>query len=187
MKVIAIVLSVFLITACGSTPSWEGMSQSEIAQWKSLGASVEEVDRYNKSGLTQTLVKAWHEAGIKDQLEVLDWHKLKFTPQSAKSWKDIGVNVEDVSAYTNADLSQPDVKSWQEYGFIAQQQILNWSKVGFTPELAKSWVDLGFSLEQASAWASKKFTAEEAKQWIDSGFALADAVMNREKGLEPVQ
>lgn len=123
-----------MLGACASTPTWEGMSESEIAAWKAMDLTAESAQKFSRAG-----------------------------------------------------LSSDDVAAWREAGLTGTDAILAWSKTGWKPESAASWLERDFDLETASEWAKERFTAEEASVWMKSGFDLDQAMDNREKGLTPVR
>ena len=91
MKIfIAAVMSVMLF-ACASSPTWEGMSEDDIAQWKANGFDARSAQVWHRGGFNAIQSKAWMEAKF-DVDSAKDWSEEKF---SAANWSQSGFELDD--------------------------------------------------------------------------------------------
>jgi len=111
-----------LLAACSSTPTWKGMSENEIAAWRTMGVEAAEAQTYRKAGLDYSAIEAWRGAGLSNSEAILDWHKAGWTPETAKPWLNARFDLESA---------------------------IEWQKEKFTATQARKWVDGGFSLRKA--------------------------------------
>ncbi|MEM8563226.1 MAG: hypothetical protein AAGF57_13365 [Pseudomonadota bacterium] len=94
LKIIAVVFVSLIIGACSSTPTWEGMSQTEIAQWKQAGFDPGTAQSWSKKGFTAADASSWRNGGF-DLDKATDWKEEKFTADEAKAWKAGGFNLDE--------------------------------------------------------------------------------------------
>lgn len=132
MKNVWILLTIIVLTACASAPSWKNMSESEISDWKSIDVSVEQVGKYVKAGLSQPQVKAWIDSGFTEQDSIIAWSQAKFKPKSAKEWRDINLTLETASKWQLQKFSPAEAQSWMNGGFNLDDAVTNRSK-GLSP------------------------------------------------------
>ena len=115
-------LVVLLLSACASTPTWEGMSEDEISGWRGMNIEAAEAQAYRKAGLDRDAVAEWRQVGLVASDRILAWNESGWTPDSAAPWLQQKFDLD--SAVT-------------------------WAKEKFTADQARDWVDAGFSLEEA--------------------------------------
>ena len=117
MKNIVILLFAIILTSCASTPSWKGMSESEIAAWKEMGVSVEQVGAYVKAGLSHPQVQDWISNEFKDQKSIIEWASANFKPEQAAQWRDVNFNLNDAIAWAAKKFSPQEASEWRKSGF----------------------------------------------------------------------
>lgn len=127
-----IFIIVAILSACASAPSWEGMSESEISEWKNIGVTVEEVSKYAKAGLDATEVKSWLDNKFTQQSDILAWAGAKFTADSAMAWRDVKFTLEDAIAWSKNKFSPQEAMEWKKANFTLSEAESNRSK-GLTP------------------------------------------------------
>ena len=103
------------------------------------------------------------------------------------TWRSLGVEAGDAQAYKKAGLDGDDVEAWNAAGLAGRDEILAWTRSGWTPATAQPWLEQQFDLDTAVAWYKEKFTASQARNWVEGGFSLREAIDNRSKGLAPVK
>lgn len=94
LKIIAVIFVSIVMSACSSTPTWEGMSQTEISQWKQAGFDPGAAQSWSKKGFTAADASAWRNGGF-DLDKATDWKDEKFTADEAMSWKAGGFNLNE--------------------------------------------------------------------------------------------
>jgi len=135
-----------LITSFYLSEAWKGISVDEEEEWR----------RYGFTSLSDVLkwwgyfdpkdAAEWRKAGFKDGKEAREWYKaldvdekISVKPWEAKSWKNLGFDLETAAA---------------------------WNKAGFSPSRAKEWISLGVSKTTATALEKRKMTPEMYKLGI---------------------
>ena len=81
-----VILSAIILAGCASTPTWEGMSENEIAAWRSLDIEAAEAQGYRKAGLGTDDIEAWRSAGLSASESILAWHEAGWSPTTAEPW-----------------------------------------------------------------------------------------------------
>lgn len=110
------------------------------------------------SGLNQSEIDEWREAGFVDVNKALRWKAADFKPPGAVIWKNDGFGPEEAGA-------------WKGAGF-------------FTGE-ARIWGKNGFSAIEAKEWKDHGFYYAEAGEWKTAGAAPAEAAARKKKGERP--
>jgi hypothetical protein len=77
--------SLLLLAGC-STPTWEGMSENEIAAWKDIGFDAAVAQEWVEDGFTPEMASGWVKANFSRE-DAKDWSEEKFTAEQAVSWK----------------------------------------------------------------------------------------------------
>lgn len=85
--------AVSILAACSSTPTWEGMSQTDIAGWKDLGLNAEMAQKYVKNGFDLATATPWVNANI-DPKTAAEWTRFKFSAEEAVAWIGGGFDLE---------------------------------------------------------------------------------------------
>jgi len=93
---------------------------------------------------------------------VLIWRALGLTPDDAASYKDSGLKISRVAV--TLPVEAPDLLDRQPPRSY-EDEAHEWSKAGFTPAIAKRWVELRFSLRAAEAWSRNGVAQGEAASW----------------------
>ncbi|MFD2167877.1 hypothetical protein ACFSJY_16610 [Thalassotalea euphylliae] len=128
MKKLGIIAFSVMLAACASAPSWKGMSESEIAAWKDMGVTVEQVGAYVKAGLSHPQVQEWLTNGFTEQKSILAWSGANFKPEQAASWRDVNFNLEDAMAWAAEKFTPADAKAWRDGGFELEDALDNREK-----------------------------------------------------------
>jgi hypothetical protein len=89
-----ILSSVLVLTGCGSTPTWEGMSQTDISEWKALGLDAAASQDWTEAGISAEDAAKWLAANF-DLEEAADWAAQAFTAAEAADWKIGGFDLKD--------------------------------------------------------------------------------------------
>ncbi|OUS32723.1 hypothetical protein A9Q98_00970 [Thalassotalea sp. 42_200_T64] len=132
MRKFLILFFMVLLSACASAPSWEGMSESEISNWKDIGVTVDQVDTYVEAGMKPEQVKVWFEQGFNNANEIIPWASNKFTPEDAAGWKASGLSVEGAFQWASNKFSYSEAKMWRDENFELDDAIDNRAK-GLSP------------------------------------------------------
>ena len=128
MKKLGVIFCALVLTACASAPSWKGMSESEIAAWKEMGVTVEQVGAYVKAGLTHPQVQEWLANGFSEQKDIINWASANFTPEQAASWRDVNFNLNDAIAWAAEKFMPQEASDWRKSGFDLRDAISNREK-----------------------------------------------------------
>ena len=131
-KVLPVLLSALLLAACSSTPTWEGMSETEISDWKALSVDVASAQEFREAGLKPSDVDAWQQAGLRGTGAILDWRKTGFSPTTAQPWVARGVGLETATTWAKEKFTAEEATVWNEAGFSLKEAIDNREK-GLTP------------------------------------------------------
>jgi hypothetical protein len=89
-----ILSSVLVLTGCGSTPTWEGMSQTDISEWKALGLDAAASQDWKEAGISAADATNWIAAKF-DLKEASKWAAEAFTAAEAADWKIGGFDLKD--------------------------------------------------------------------------------------------
>lgn len=127
----AVFAAVFL-TACASAPTWEGLSEAEIGDWKTLGINAEQAQTYHKATLDPAAVKQWQDNNIGSLDDILRWHGDGFAPDEAKGWVEAGFATEEATDWKASSFSSTDAGAWKTGGFSLKDATKNRDK-GLTP------------------------------------------------------
>ena len=117
-----LILATAILAGCASAPTWEGMSENEIAAWRSMNIEAAEAQAYREAGLDTAEIEAWREAGLPGREAILAWNDEGWTAATAEPW-----------LKTQFDL----------------ETATDWAEKKFTADQARAWVDAGFSLKEA--------------------------------------
>ncbi|MEE4300398.1 MAG: hypothetical protein V2J24_13230 [Pseudomonadales bacterium] len=121
-KTLIAVTLTFLLAACSSTPTWEGMSEAEIASWQRQGVAADWAQTLSAAGVDASGYESWTDAGIASGEAILLWLGEGFAADAAGAWNAAGFEAR-----------------------TARQ----WSEKAFTAEQAKRWMTAGFDLRDA--------------------------------------
>ncbi|MEH6558906.1 MAG: hypothetical protein V7459_11470 [Oceanicoccus sp.] len=89
-----ILSSVLVLSGCGSTPTWEGMSQTDISEWKELGLDAAASQGWKEAGISAADAADWIAAKF-DLEEASEWASEAFTAAEAADWKIGGFDLKD--------------------------------------------------------------------------------------------
>lgn len=122
-----------MISACSTpAPTWSGISETEIANWKGLNIGPGDAQTYRKEGLVPEAVQQWQENNFNSVDAVLTWHKSGFAPAEAKGWVTGGFSNEAAQEWKEKAFSSEDASQWKQSGFELDAAIDNRDK-GLTP------------------------------------------------------
>jgi len=93
-----------LLVACSSTPTWEGMSEREIADWKGIGFDAGAAQSWGKKGFNAESANAWNTAGF-DLESATRWSSKQFSAEEAGSWRAGGFDLDDSVKNRNKGLT----------------------------------------------------------------------------------
>lgn len=83
-------------------------------------------------------------------------------------------------------ISSPEAE-WEEHGFDNPFQLQAWRKSGLTPSAAARWRDASFTPTQAANWSTQIESPEVARLWLDAGFTDAKVARQWHRGgFDPV-
>ena len=129
---LGLVLAAMLLSACASTPTWEGMSETEIADWKELHVGPGDAQAYREAGLETKAVSQWMDNGFKSAKAVLAWQKAGFTAAKAGAWNSKGFSLDQAVEWKQESFSPDEANEWKTAGFNLQDSIDS-RKKGLTP------------------------------------------------------
>ncbi len=132
MRKIAFICFTLFLVACSSTPSWKGMSESEISSWKNIGVTVEQVAVYTKAKMSPDQVNEWFEQGFTNSKEIIAWASSNFSAEDASGWKSSGFNMEDAIDWAENKFTFAEAKEWRDAKFDLDDAISNRAK-GLSP------------------------------------------------------
>lgn len=89
-----IMAALLLMLAGCMAPTWEGMSEGEIADWKGLGFDAAVAHEWTDDGFTPATASGWVKAKFSRD-EAKDWSEEKFTAEQAVSWKQADFSLKD--------------------------------------------------------------------------------------------
>ena len=98
MKIATLIFTLLLIVGC-SSPTWENMAESEIADWKEQGVSIEVANTLVENKITAAAYADWKAEGIDKPEAVIAWSKKKFAPVEAASWINSKFSLSDAVEY----------------------------------------------------------------------------------------
>ncbi|MGL5667944.1 MAG: hypothetical protein ACRDD9_17630 [Shewanella sp.] len=81
-----------------------------------------------------------------------------FPHQEAQAWQGIGVSAYDAQKFRSTGYTPTDVKSWVQAGMKSPDEIVAWSRAGFTAQEASRWIAKGFTLEKALEYKRQGLT-----------------------------
>jgi hypothetical protein len=82
----AILAASLLILAGCATTTWDDMSESEIAIWKSGGFNPATAQEWEKDGFTAEQAGGWSKAQFTNN-DAKKWAKENFSPEEALTWR----------------------------------------------------------------------------------------------------
>lgn len=92
-----LVFSLFLaLVGCGSTPTWEGMAESEISQWRAIGFDAGQAQKWSNKGFNPEQAGGWKTVGF-DLETATKWGGKSYSSADAKRWVDAGFNLDDAN------------------------------------------------------------------------------------------
>ena len=77
--------SLLILAGC-SSPTWEDMSEREIAGWKDVGFGPAVAQEWMEDGFTPETADGWVKAGFSRE-DAKDWSEEKFTAENAAEWR----------------------------------------------------------------------------------------------------
>ncbi len=133
VKRIVSALGLLLVVAgCASTPTWEGMSESQIAAWRDIGVEAEWAQKFTKAGLSSSDVAAWRAAGISEGEAILDWAQEGFSAQEGGEWVKDGFDLETAADWREENFSASEAKAWRDADFSLRSAVSE-RKKGLSP------------------------------------------------------
>lgn len=108
MKKLFAGLLVLFVVGCASAPSWEGMSEREISQWKSIGFDATQAQNWRVRGFDATEANGWVQANFSLDTATI-WAKESFNVEEAQVWSEAGFEIED--AVTNRSKGLTPVRA----------------------------------------------------------------------------
>ncbi|MCL1046295.1 hypothetical protein L2737_13335 [Shewanella electrodiphila] len=94
MNKLIVILVACLLYGCASAPTWKGMSERDIAEWKAIGFDAAQAQTWSKKGFNAEQSQLWSKASF-DVESAMDWSKEKFNPEEAATWKQAGFKLDD--------------------------------------------------------------------------------------------
>jgi hypothetical protein len=119
---------VLAVIACASTPTWKGMSESDIASWQQLGINAEGAHEFQKAGLTPKDVEGWYAAGVKTSEQILEWHGKGFGSSEAAEWIQQQFSSKDAVSWKKENFTAAQAGKWKAGGFDLDDAIENREK-----------------------------------------------------------
>ena len=113
---ILLILAAFL-TACGSTPTWDGYSPAEAEKLQALGLSAGEASQYREMGFTSDTIQRWFDGGFRRRDNITAWHDAGFNATEAGEWHAIGFGLKDSHTWRGENFSAEEAQDWHEKGF----------------------------------------------------------------------
>jgi hypothetical protein len=115
-KVLCLILFPLMLSACGSTPSWDGYSPAEATALQGMGISAEEAKRYQAMGFNSFTIQQWFDEGIPAQQNITAWHDEGFNAQDAGGWHAAGFTLRDADDWRGANFNAANAKKYKEQG-----------------------------------------------------------------------
>jgi hypothetical protein len=106
-KLLSGLLALFLV-ACASAPSWQGMSEREISQWKAIGFDSTQAQNWRVRGFGPTESDGWIKANFNLDTATI-WAKESFNVEEAQVWSEAGFEIEE--AVTNRSKGLTPVRA----------------------------------------------------------------------------
>ncbi|WP_411991524.1 hypothetical protein [Agarivorans sp. DSG3-1] len=131
MRILSVAFGLLLLVACSSTPTWDGMSESEIAAWKEIGVNVEQVQTYVRAGMSQPQVKEFIDQKFTDPAQITSWGQT-FTAFDARGWIDSGFDLTAAKDWAANKFSFEEAAAWASADFDLDGAKKNRDK-GLTP------------------------------------------------------
>ena len=125
-------LLVTLLAACSSTPTWEGMSQTDISAWKGLGLDAGAAQELAEEGIGPQEAKGWMDNGITAVDDILDWKKEGFTVANSEGWVANGFDLDAATEWNEEKFTADEAKTWIDGGFDLDDAVKNRTK-GLAP------------------------------------------------------
>lgn len=85
MKKVLSLLMFLALFSC-STPTWDNMTEADIASWKSMNVNIEKANSLNQAGVSPAEYSKWEESGFTKVEKIIAWKKQKFAPTEAAQW-----------------------------------------------------------------------------------------------------
>lgn len=131
-KALPVFLAALLLTACASAPTWEGMTESEIAGWKGINVDVASAQKFRKAKMSSSTVEAWQSAGLGATQAILDWNSAGYTPTTGAPWIGKGFDLKTARAWTADKFTAQEARAWMDADFTLKEAVKNRNK-GLTP------------------------------------------------------
>ena len=82
------------LTACGSTPTWDGYSPAEAGKLQALGLSAGEANQYREMGFTSDTIQHWFDAGFQRRDNITVWYEKGFDLIGSKKLRSQGLSAD---------------------------------------------------------------------------------------------
>lgn len=132
MNLFLIALLALILSSCASTPTWSGISTTEISQWKAMSIDPGGAQRYRGAGLNPNSVANWTKHGFSRSAQIMAWHKEAFDATDAQHWKGEGFSVENAVKWRDKVFTSREAGEWKKGGFNLKSATKNRDK-GLTP------------------------------------------------------
>jgi len=131
------------------------------------------IEQLKDFDVVEEIYKQWRRMGFTDE-EADRWMAIVPNPSEAYQWKEAGFEPDDIVKIKKArKISDDELKVWRELGFTVDE-ILDWQCLG--PEEAKAWRDEGFDAKTACEWIetmrSLPLTDEGKKRVTEAEYRL---------------
>jgi len=136
--------------------------------WGTTGLDEAEVEDAIGFRLTVDDVLAWRPFR---PLEIYWAKKHGLSPEEARRWAREGVPVRDAIRARAVGLTAEELRRWRGHGFTAAD--------------ACEAKETGVSVQEVAAWREAGFVVPDALQLIRHGWTLAEAIVARERHLDP--
>jgi hypothetical protein len=123
---------VLVVAGCASAPTWEGMSESQIAAWRNVGVEAEWAQQYAKAGIDPAAYSDWTKAGFSSGEAILDWAGEGFAAKDAGDWVSSGFDLDSAVDWQKENFSPADAKAWKDADFSLSKAVDERSK-GLSP------------------------------------------------------
>src|SRR4030095_14076524 len=128
-KRLCVAVSVALLcVGCASSPTWKGMSESQIATWRAAGIEAGWAQKLTKAGIDAPTYVEWKNAGIKTGDDVLAWNKAGFKAAEAGDWVKNEFDLETATDWKKKSFSATEAAQWRRADFDLSDAIRNREK-----------------------------------------------------------
>ena len=148
----------FLALACASPP-WDGMSQTDIEGWKTLGYSATESQLLKKKGVGISEAGQWKDAGIVGWESIRGWRDNKMSPAVAGDWKSSGFDSRSAAQWSKKKFQPSEAEQWKTAGKTLGEAVDGRAE-GLMPISASTASDVAAEAKDAATDAASDAAAD---------------------------